>query len=74
MIICINYCIIFFQVNTYWTKERMLDLEGVVLVTVGGGRNDIQVPTSHTNTPHADIATTTSDASIFSFFRFFQRT
>ena len=41
--------------------EREFDLKGVVLVTVGGGRNDIQVPTSHTNTPLADLATTTAN-------------
>ncbi|XP_071536619.1 GPI inositol-deacylase isoform X2 [Panulirus ornatus] len=49
------------KVNTYWTTRRTLDLKGVVLVTVGGGRNDIQVPTSHTSTPLADISTTTAD-------------
>ncbi|KAG7178025.1 GPI inositol-deacylase-like, partial [Homarus americanus] len=49
------------MVNTYWTMERPFDLKDVVLVSIGGGRNDVQVPTSHTHTPLADIATTTSD-------------
>ncbi|XP_050692366.1 GPI inositol-deacylase-like isoform X2 [Eriocheir sinensis] len=49
------------KVNVFWIMERQFDLKDVVLVTVGGGRNDIQVPTSHTNTPLADLATTTAD-------------
>nr|XP_045620220.1 GPI inositol-deacylase-like isoform X1 [Procambarus clarkii] len=49
------------KVNTYWIMERSLDLKDVVLVSVGGGRNDVQVPTSHTITPLADVATVTSN-------------
>lgn len=49
------------KVNTFWMMEREFDLKEVVLLTVGGGRNDIQVPTSHTNTPLADLATTTAN-------------
>lgn len=43
--------------------ERMFDLKDLVLVTVGGGRNDVQVSTAHINTPLADIATTTTNVS-----------
>lgn len=43
--------------------ERMFDLKDLVLVTVGGGRNDVQVSTAHINTPMADIATTTRNVS-----------
>ncbi|KAK3859351.1 hypothetical protein Pcinc_034526, partial [Petrolisthes cinctipes] len=49
------------KVNAYWIMERDYDLKDVVLVTVGGGRNDIQVPTTRANTPVADISTTTAD-------------
>ncbi|XP_066952739.1 GPI inositol-deacylase [Macrobrachium rosenbergii] len=49
------------KVNDYWEKERNCTLKDVILITVGGGRNDIQVATSHINTPFADIATTTSN-------------
>nr|XP_027238269.1 GPI inositol-deacylase-like [Penaeus vannamei]XP_027238270.1 GPI inositol-deacylase-like [Penaeus vannamei]XP_027238271.1 GPI inositol-deacylase-like [Penaeus vannamei] len=49
------------KVNSYWTMERMFDLKDLVLVTVGGGRNDVQVSTAHINTPLADIATTTTN-------------
>ncbi|MPC09459.1 GPI inositol-deacylase [Portunus trituberculatus] len=51
------------KVNTFWMMERNFELKEVVLLTVGGGRNDIQVPTSHTNTPLADLATTTANVS-----------
>ncbi|KAK7067050.1 GPI inositol-deacylase [Halocaridina rubra] len=47
-------------VNTYWERERLSNLENTVLIAVGGGRNDIQVSTSHINSPFADIATTTA--------------
>ncbi|XP_053646137.1 GPI inositol-deacylase [Cherax quadricarinatus] len=49
------------KVNTYWIMERSLDLKDVVLVSIGGARNDVQVPTSHTITPLADVATTTTN-------------
>ncbi|KAK4316241.1 hypothetical protein Pmani_012576, partial [Petrolisthes manimaculis] len=49
------------KVNAYWIMERDYELRDVVLVTVGGGRNDIQVPTTRTNTHLADISTTTAD-------------
>ncbi|XP_068212872.1 GPI inositol-deacylase [Palaemon carinicauda] len=49
------------EVNDYWEKERTCKLKDVVLITIGGGRNDIQVATSHINTPFADIATTTAN-------------
>lgn len=41
--------------NDYWARERDSSLKHIAFVTIGGGANDIQVPSAFTTSSFADV-------------------
>ena len=57
--------------NDYWLMEREFELKEAVLISLSGGRKDLQVSPTHTHTPLANLALTTNQVRMGRILIFF---